>query len=112
MCVSRFESFPIVFGGIYGFPDQLLGLSYIGILVGSLSITPFFFAYLKYYQEPRYSASGELRPEERMPVAIFAAPIGMHHHRSSSITSVLIEAMQLPSRSSGSAGARAKTCTG
>ena len=75
----RFESFPIVFMGIYGFPDQLLGLSYIGILVGALAIVPFFFAYLKYYQEPRYSASGDLRPEERMPVAIFAAPIGTCH---------------------------------
>ena len=65
-----------MFVGIYGFPEQLLGLSYIGILVGALSIVPFFFAYLKYYQEPRYSASGDLRPEERMPVAICAAPVG------------------------------------
>ncbi|KZV67254.1 benomyl/methotrexate resistance protein [Peniophora sp. CONT] len=69
-----FESFPIVFIGTYGFSEQLLGLSYIGILVGALSIVPPYFAYLKYRQEPRYSASGELRPEERMPVAIFAAP--------------------------------------
>ncbi|KAI0053311.1 MFS transporter [Auriscalpium vulgare] len=65
-----FESFPIVFIGIYHFKPQLLGLAFIGVLVGAFLVMPPFFAYLYYYQEPKYTADGELRPEERMPVAI------------------------------------------
>jgi DHA1 family multidrug resistance protein-like MFS transporter len=34
---------------------------------------PPFFAYLYYVQEPKYNANGELKPEERMPVAIVGA---------------------------------------
>jgi MFS transporter, DHA1 family, multidrug resistance protein len=68
-----FESFPIVFLGIYHFKPQLLGLSYIGILIGTLAVVPPFFLYLKYVQEPKYSKTGSLKPETRMPVAIFGA---------------------------------------
>ena len=73
----RFESFPIVFIGIYGFREQLLGLAYLGILCGVLAVVLPFLAYLKYVLEPRYSESGDLRPEERLPVAIFVAPLGI-----------------------------------
>ncbi|KAI0312939.1 major facilitator superfamily domain-containing protein, partial [Amylostereum chailletii] len=68
-----FESFPIVFIGIYHFPPQLLGLAFLGVLVGVLVTIPPFFAYMKWWQEPKYNASGELKPEERMPVAIVGA---------------------------------------
>jgi hypothetical protein len=34
---------------------------------------PPFFAYLYYVQELKYNANGELKPEERMPVAIIGA---------------------------------------
>ena len=68
-----FESFPIVFIGIYHWREQLLGLSFLGIFVGALVVMPPFFAYLYYVQEPKYNDKGELKPEERMPVAIFGA---------------------------------------
>ncbi|KAI0317443.1 major facilitator superfamily domain-containing protein [Amylostereum chailletii] len=70
-----FESFPLVFIGIYGFRPQILGLSYLGILIGTLGVIPPFFWYLWKYQEPKYNAAGDLRPEERMPVAIVGALI-------------------------------------
>ncbi|KAI0043053.1 MFS transporter [Auriscalpium vulgare] len=68
-----FESFPIVFIGIYHFKTQLLGLAFLGVLVGAFVTIPPFFAYLYYVQEPMYNERGELRPEARMPVAIFGA---------------------------------------
>ncbi|KAI0032060.1 putative caffeine resistance protein 5 [Vararia minispora EC-137] len=68
-----FESFPIVFIGIYGFSESTVGLSYLGILVGALVVTPVFFVYLKYVQEPMHSENGSLKPEARLPVAIICA---------------------------------------
>ena len=85
--LSRFESFPIVFIGIYKFSEQLVGLAYLGILCGTVAVAPPFLAYLKYGLEPRYSASGDLRPEERLPVAIFVAPIGTSSYPSTQLHS-------------------------
>ncbi|KAF8259744.1 MFS transporter [Lactarius quietus] len=68
-----FESFPIVFIGIYHWREQMLGLSFLGIFVGTIVLIPPFFAYLYFVQEPKYNEKGELKPEERMPVAIFGA---------------------------------------
>ena len=68
-----FESFPIVFVGIYHWREQMLGLSFLGIFVGTLILIPPFFWYLYYVQEPKYNDKGELKPEERMPIAIFGA---------------------------------------
>jgi len=68
-----FESFPIVFVGIYHWREQLVGLSFLGLFVGSFIVIPPFFAYLYYVQEPKYNDKGELKPEERMPVAIVGA---------------------------------------
>jgi len=68
-----FESFPIVFIGIYHWREQLIGLSFLGLFVGSFIVIPPFFAYLYYVQEPKYNDKGELKPEERMPVAIVGA---------------------------------------
>ena len=68
-----FESFPVVFIGIYHWREQMVGLSFLGLFVGAFVVMPPFFAYLYYVQEPKYNANGELRPEERMPVAIVGA---------------------------------------
>ena len=68
-----FESFPVVFIGIYHWREQMVGLSFLGLFVGAFIVMPPFFAYLYYVQEPKYNANGELRPEERMPVAIVGA---------------------------------------
>ncbi len=61
-----FEFFPVVFIGIYQWREQLLELSFLGLFVGVFLVMLPFFAYL-------YNANGELKPEERMPVAIIGA---------------------------------------
>ncbi|KAH9026593.1 putative caffeine resistance protein 5 [Lactarius pseudohatsudake] len=68
-----FESFPIVFVGIYHWREQMVGLSFLGIFVGIFMVIPPFFAYLYFVQEPKYNEKGELKPEERMPIAIVGA---------------------------------------
>ncbi|KAH8984843.1 multidrug resistance protein-like protein [Lactarius akahatsu] len=70
-----FESFLIVFVGIYHWREQMLGLSFLGIFVGVFMVIPPFFAYLYFVQEPKYNEKGELKPEERMPIAIVGALI-------------------------------------
>lgn len=68
-----FESFEIVFTGIYGFNLGLEGLSFVGILIGGfVVIIPFFF-YLKYVQEPQFDENGDLKPEKRLPPAFVGA---------------------------------------
>jgi MFS transporter, DHA1 family, multidrug resistance protein len=68
-----FESFPVVFLGVYHWRQQLLGLSFLGLFIGAFVFMPPFFAYLYYVQEPKYNENGELKPEERMPAAIVGA---------------------------------------
>ena len=64
-----FESFQIVFSGIYGFSIGLEGLSFIGILTGVFIVIPPFFWYLHRYTEPQFNENGELKPEKRLPPA-------------------------------------------
>ncbi|MBE7182631.1 MAG: hypothetical protein INR71_15735, partial [Terriglobus roseus] len=66
-----FESFPIVFVGIYGFNLGQEGLSFLGILIGALITIPPFFWYLYKYVEPRFDSNGEIKPELRLPAAMF-----------------------------------------
>jgi len=68
-----FESFPFVFLRIYHWREQVLGLSFLGLFVGSFIVVPPYFAYLYFVQEPKYDDKGELKPEKRMPIAIVAA---------------------------------------
>ena len=85
-----FESFPLVFRGIYGWPEQNIGLAFIGIFVGCLVVLPLYYAFLycvfivslrlpsstdplSVYQGPRYNEKGEIRPEDRLPAAIIGA---------------------------------------
>ena len=62
-----FESFPIVFTGIYGFSLGISGVAFVGILVGAIITIPFFFLYLRLYTEPQFNDNGELQPEKRLP---------------------------------------------
>ena len=64
-----FESFPLVFEGIYGFGLGLSGVAFVGILVGAIITIPFFFLYLRMYTEPQFNKNGELKPEKRLPPA-------------------------------------------
>ena len=68
-----FESFFIVFGGIYGFGLGAQGLAYLGILAGAAVVIPPFFAYLHYFHEPRFNENGDLQPEKRLIPAFVGA---------------------------------------
>jgi DHA1 family multidrug resistance protein-like MFS transporter len=68
-----FESFAIVFEGIYGFNLGEEGLSFVGILVGAFVVIPPFFLYLWKVQEPQFNENGEIKPEKRLPPAMVGA---------------------------------------
>ncbi|KAK0509370.1 hypothetical protein JMJ35_007764 [Cladonia borealis] len=68
-----FESFPIVFVGIYGFNLGQEGLAFVGILVGAILVIPPFFLYLYKVVEPQFNEKGELQPEKRLPPAFVGA---------------------------------------
>ncbi|KIW81811.1 hypothetical protein Z517_04837 [Fonsecaea pedrosoi CBS 271.37] len=73
-----FESFPIVFSGIYGFSLGLEGTAFLGILIGVLLTLPPFIWYQRKYIEPKFNDKGDLQPEWRLPpsfVGAFAIPI-------------------------------------
>ncbi|KAK6087022.1 multidrug resistance protein [Seiridium cupressi] len=73
-----FESFPIVFEGIYGFSLGIEGLAFLGILIGVFVVLPPFVWYQHKYIEPKFNENGELKPEWRLPpsfVGAFAIPI-------------------------------------
>lgn len=63
------ESFPIVFVEGYGFSLGFLGLSFLGIFVGSVLVVPPYFYYLHHYQEPQFDEDGNIAPEKRLPPA-------------------------------------------
>ncbi|KAH8434334.1 MFS transporter [Aspergillus melleus] len=65
-----FESFQIVFEGIYEFNLGQQGLAYIGILVGALITIPPYFWWMHKYLEPRFDANENVAPEARLPPAI------------------------------------------
>lgn len=73
-----FESFPIVFVGIYGFTLGTQGLAFLGILIGVFVVLPPFLWYFHKYTEPRFDENGDLQPEWRLPpafVGAFAVPL-------------------------------------
>lgn len=68
-----FESFPIVFVGIYSFTLGTQGLAFLGILIGALLAMPLFAWYTYKYTEPQFNENGELQPEKRLPPAMIGA---------------------------------------
>lgn len=68
-----FESFPIVFIGIYGFNEATLGLAFLGIFFGALVTIPPFFTYLHYGLEPQFDENGDIKPEKRLYTCCFGA---------------------------------------
>ena len=72
------DSFPLVFNGVYSFNLGEVGLAFLGLLVGSTLALPPMFYYLRYLLVP--NASGEIRPEKRLPPAMvgaFLVPISL-----------------------------------
>ena len=65
-----FESFPVVFVGIYDFNPGTLGLAFLGILIGGFIVLPPFFWWTHRYLEPKFNENGELHPELRLLPAL------------------------------------------
>ncbi|CAA9958331.1 hypothetical protein P3342_003190 [Pyrenophora teres f. teres] len=73
-----FESFPLVFEGIYGFNLGLEGVAFLGILIGTFLAAGVLFAWNYWYLEPQFDDSGNIQPEKRLipaMVGCFAVPI-------------------------------------
>lgn len=73
-----FESFPLVFEGIYGFSLGLQGVAFLGILIGTLVAAGVVFAWNYWYLEKQFDDQGNVEPEKRlMPamVGCFFVPI-------------------------------------
>ncbi|OTB08322.1 hypothetical protein M426DRAFT_7649 [Hypoxylon sp. CI-4A] len=67
-----FESFPLVFGEIYGFSAGAQGLAFLGIFVGALVTVPFFLLWIKYGIIPRF-AQPSFKPEMVLPPTVVGA---------------------------------------
>lgn len=67
-----FESFPVVFTGIYGFNSGQQGLAFLGIFVGTLITVPLFLLWIRYGIVPRFSRP-DFKPEMVLPPAFFGA---------------------------------------
>jgi DHA1 family multidrug resistance protein-like MFS transporter len=73
-----FESFPLVFSGIYGFSLGIEGVAFLGILVGTLIGAASLFTWLYFYQEKQFDDNGNIEPEKRLIPAMvgsFFVPI-------------------------------------
>lgn len=73
-----FESFPLVFEGVYGFSLGIQGIAFLGILVGTLVGAACLFAWLYFYQEKQFDENGNIQPEKRLipaMVGCFFVPI-------------------------------------
>ncbi|KAI1376823.1 benomyl/methotrexate resistance protein [Hypoxylon crocopeplum] len=72
-----FESFPLVFGEIYGFGTGEQGLAFLGIFIGVLVTVPFFLVWIRYGIVPKF-AKPSFKPEMVLPplfVGAFSLPI-------------------------------------
>jgi MFS transporter, DHA1 family, multidrug resistance protein len=72
-----FESFPIVFGDIYGFSLGQQGLVFLGIFVGALITVPLFLVWVRYGIVPRFMKPN-FKPEMVLPptfIGCFAFPL-------------------------------------
>jgi DHA1 family multidrug resistance protein-like MFS transporter len=68
-----FEAFPLVFGDIYHFKGGILGLPFIGIIVGALISYVFYVFYLLLYLYPKFARlNWQVEPEEYLLLAAIA----------------------------------------
>ncbi|KUJ08030.1 MFS general substrate transporter [Mollisia scopiformis] len=67
-----FESFPLVFGNIYGFNTGEQGLAFLGIFVGGVLTLPCYLLWIKYSFVPEFSKPVFV-PEKILPPAFFGA---------------------------------------
>jgi DHA1 family multidrug resistance protein-like MFS transporter len=77
---SFFESFPLVFGDIYGFDLSSIGLAFVCALVGLLASTTLSLVYLRVIAPRRFARMKSVPPEEHLRLGLFASvllPIGL-----------------------------------
>jgi DHA1 family multidrug resistance protein-like MFS transporter len=78
---SFFEVFPLVYGeGGYNMNSGQLGIIFLCIIVGVSIAIPGYFAFLRFYLEPKMKKFGMGAPEDRLIPALFASfltPIGL-----------------------------------
>jgi MFS transporter, DHA1 family, multidrug resistance protein len=67
-----FESFPLVFGDVYGFNIGQQGLAFLGIFVGGLITVPCYLFWIRRYLIPQFSGS-PVKPEVILPPTFFGA---------------------------------------
>lgn len=67
-----FESFPLVFGGIYGFNTGQQGLVFLGIFVGGLITLPCYLLWVQKSIVPKFSHP-PVKPEVILPPTFFGA---------------------------------------
>jgi DHA1 family multidrug resistance protein-like MFS transporter len=67
-----FESFPLVFGDIYGFNSGQQGLVFLGILVGGIATLPPFLLWVRYGIVPRF-VKPTFKPEMVLPPTFFGS---------------------------------------
>ncbi|KAL9610745.1 MAG: hypothetical protein Q9167_004564 [Letrouitia subvulpina] len=67
-----FESFPLVFGGIYGFNLGMQGLVFLGIFVGGVVTVPLYLLWVRYGIVPKFSKP-TFKPEMVLPPTFFGS---------------------------------------
>lgn len=67
-----FESFPLVFGGIYGFNLGMQGLVFLGIFVGGVVTVPLYLLWVKYGIVPKFTKP-TFKPEMVLPPTFFGS---------------------------------------
>jgi len=65
-----FESFPLVFGDIYGFDLGQQGLAFLGIFIGGVITVPLFLVWVRYGIVPRFTKPAFI-PEMVLPPTFF-----------------------------------------
>jgi MFS transporter, DHA1 family, multidrug resistance protein len=77
---SFFESFPLVYGDMYGFNLGEMGLTFLSITVGVIISLVVYWSYLYFVVEPSIRSKGFPAPEDRLRPAListFLCPIGL-----------------------------------
>jgi len=67
-----FESFPLVFGDLYGFNIEQQGLAFLGIFVSGLITVPCYLFWIRRYLIPQFSRP-RIKPEVILPPTFFGA---------------------------------------
>jgi DHA1 family multidrug resistance protein-like MFS transporter len=77
---SFFESFPLVYGDIYGFNLGEIGLAFLAVLIGLIVGVVVYCAYFYYIGDPKMAKMESVPPEARLwpgLIGSFLIPVGL-----------------------------------